>query len=303
MLARFTHGDIVWVDLESPTREEVLTIVEEFNIDESVAEELLQPTVKPRYETHDDHCYLIMHFPALRHSHSSREQEVDFVIGKKFLLTVHYDTIDPLHKFSKVFEVNAVLEKTPIGDHAGYLLYYILMKLYRSVDHEIEFIHQELSRIEDSIFSGEEAMMLHNISRLGRDLLSIRQIIEPHRDVLTAFEEQAPSFFGQKFAQFTRTLSHEYYRVHNHVMRHSETLRELRHTNDSLLANRQNDIMRILTIMALFTFPLALLVAVSDTHLDGNPFADSAFGFPILVGLIVVIASSMFAVFKFKRWI
>src|SRR5258708_34623766 len=113
MLSRHEHKDLVWVDLESPTREEIHAVMDEFHIDPFIGEELLLPSSKPRAEFHQNYVYLILHFPALRHSHKNREQEVDFVIGKQFLITTHYEAIDPIHNFTKVFEVtSAVAEAT-----------------------------------------------------------------------------------------------------------------------------------------------------------------------------------------------
>ena len=124
MLSRYEHGGIVWIDLESPTAREVKDLAEQIQLDPLIAEELLLPSTRPRIEFYGHYIYMILHFPALQHSHrKSHEQEVDFVIGKNFLITTHYDTIDPLHKFSKVFEVNSVLDKSNLGDHAGYLFF------------------------------------------------------------------------------------------------------------------------------------------------------------------------------------
>lgn len=303
MLARYVHNGIVWVDLESPTREEVLSVVEEFHIESSVAEELLQPTAKPRCERHDGQLYIIMHFPALRHSHKTKEQEIDFVVGRKYLVTVHYDTVDALHKFSKVFEVNSVLDKSSIGDHAGYLFFYILKKLYKAVDHEISVVSKDLASVEEQLFSGNEVALVETISMCARDLLHLRQTIEPHRDVLESLGAESVTFFGDRFAPFARAASHEYYRVHSHIIRHSEVLRELRTTNDSLLTTKQNETLKVLSIMALFTFPLALLVATLDSRLHGNPFEDKADGFSMLIVLMSLIAVVMYIYFRRKRWL
>jgi Mg2+ and Co2+ transporter CorA len=58
-----------------------------------------------------------------------------------------------------------------------------------------------------------------------------------------------------KFCALLRALSNDYYRVHNHIMRETESLHELRETNNSLLTTKQNETMRIFTILAFLTFP------------------------------------------------
>ena len=133
MLTKYTHNNITWIDLESPTKDEVHKIMGEYSIYPVVAEELLMPTMKPKVDIYDNYIYIILHFPAFRHTHGSQQnQEVDFIVGKDFIITTRYDTIDPLHKFSKVFEVNSILDKSGIDKHAGYIFFFMIKKLYKA---------------------------------------------------------------------------------------------------------------------------------------------------------------------------
>src|SRR6185312_499270 len=170
MQSRYEHSGLVWIDLESPTREEVRVIADEFHLEPLIAEELLAPSSKARAEFHPNYVYLVLHFPALHHSHKTHEQEVDFVVGHSFIITTRYDVVDPLHKFSKVFEVNSVLDESNLGDHAGFIFFYMLRKLYRSIEHEVEYIQHDLHVIEEHIFYGHEIAMVSAISRTARDL-------------------------------------------------------------------------------------------------------------------------------------
>lgn len=110
MLMRYEHRGVTWIDLERPTRDEVMLLMKEYSLDPNVAEELLLPSPKTRMETRDTYLYLIFHFPSFKHSHRRHDQEIDIVLGKKFIITTRYDIVDPLHKFSKVFDVNSLLE-------------------------------------------------------------------------------------------------------------------------------------------------------------------------------------------------
>ncbi len=303
MHSRYEHNRLVWVDFESPSREEVQAAAAEFHLDHLVAEELLIASTKPRAEFHQDYAYVVMHFPALRHSHKTQEQEVDFVIGKNFLLTTRYDTIDPLHKFSKLFEVHSILDKSNIGDHAGYIFFYMLKKMYKAVEHEIEYIRHDLRTIEEHIFSGHEIQMVAAISKSARDLLNLRQAIEPHREILRELEERGPGFFGEPFGPYVRSLSNEYYRVHNHIMRHTEFLHELRETNNSLLTTKQNETMKRFTILAFTTFPLTLLAAIFSMDAVHVPIVGSPYDFWIIIGMMIALTITMFSYFKRQNWL
>ncbi len=303
MIARHNHNGITWIDLQSPTPQEIADIAVEFDLNHETAEELLLPSLKPRIDVSEKWVYLILHFPALRHGKKTKEQEVDFVVGEKFIITTHYDAVDPLHKFSKIFETNSVLDREHLGDHAGFLLYYMLKNLYKAIDHEGEYIRKELSDIEEHIFAGREVEMVEAISRSARDLLNVRQTIEPHREVLHDLENNGGSFFGKDFVPYLKGMSNEYYRVHNHIMRNTESLHELRETNNSLLTTKQNETLRVLSGMALLTFPLALVVAISDFHGSGNPFTKVENGFWYLLGLVCLGAATLIWFFARKKWL
>lgn len=305
MLNRYTHGKLVWIDLEHPTQEEVRALIDEFSLPPLVAEELLLPTPKPRVETHENLIYLILHFPALRHTHieASQGQEIDFVVGHNFIITTRYDTVDPIHKFSKVFEVNSVLDKSALGEHAGFVLFYMLKKLYKSVEHELEFVQSALDDAEARIFEGQEKEMVGALSIIGRDLLNLRQSIEPHRDILKTLEGEGKVFFGEDFAPYLRAISNEYYRVHNHIMRNTESLKELRETNNSLVSTKQNEVMKVFTIMAFVTFPLMLVTSTFGMNTSYLPIVGHKYDFAIIMGMMASATILFYIFFKYKKWL
>ena len=303
MLSRREYGNLTWIDLETPTHHEIRDVAAEFGLTPLVAEELLLPSTKPRVEFYETYLYVILHFPALRHAQATKEQEVDFVVGLNFIITTHYDTIDPLHKFSKVFEVHSILDKANMGEHAGFIFFYMLKKFYQGIEQEIDDVQRDLLYIEEHIFSEHEVAMVKAISRGARDLLNMRQTIEPHREVLKTLESDGARFFGEKFTPYLRALANEYYRVHNHIMRHTDSLHELRETNNSLLSTKENETMRVLTIIALLTFPLSLMVAILQIDTVHNPVRGLPYDFWIILGAVVFVGSGMILYFKHKKWL
>lgn len=303
MHARHEHGGLVWLDLESPTKDEMRGIAAEFDIAPPIASELMTSGSKPRAESLGSYLYIVMHFPSLRSSGRDRRQEVDFLIGKNFLITAHYAAIAPLHSLFKAFEANAALTTEPLGDHAGYLFYYTMRKLYQGIDHQLDSVRSQLGEIEENIFSHQEVEMVAAISSAARALLNLRQTIEPHREILKSVEENGMQFFGEDFLPFLRSLSGEYYLVHNHIMRTTDALHELRETNNSLLTTKQNETLKTFTILAFVTLPLTLIAAVFTIRATDTPLVDAPHGFWIVVALMLLAFLAMLAFFKRKRWL
>lgn len=304
MIFRYTYKDLIWIDVQSPTQEEVRSLMEEFNIHPLAADELLTPTLRPKVDLYPNFIYLILHFPVISHKHDGgHEQEIDFIVGKNFLITTHYGFVDPLHEFSKVFEVNSILERSNIGDHAGFLLFYIMRELYKMLDRELDHIDRDFGSIESKIFAGKERDMVNAISHLNRDLLNFKQMLRPHRQVLESFELAGTKFFGEDFSYYLRTIVGEFYKVSTVLDGHRETLLELRNTNDSLLTTKTNEIMKTLTVTAFILLPLTFIVSLFGMNVPNIPIVNEPGGFWIILSIVGIIGASFFGYFKFfKKW-
>lgn len=304
MLTKEICGNLTWIDIESPTEEDVRLLLKEYNIHPLVAEELLVPTVRPKVDVYDNLIYLILHFPAISHSHSGEvEQEIDFIIGKDFFVTVHYGVIDSLQTTNRLFSVHAILKKCNIGDHAGFLFFYLIKELYENLIQELDYVHKELEKIESNIFRGKEHDMVSYISKMTRKLLHFKNAISQHRHVLESLERAGENFFGKDFNYHLRAITGEYHKVFALFENSKEALDELQETNDSLLTTKTNNIMKTLTIMAFMTFPATLLASLFSMNTDFLPIVGTPNDFWIIIGIMAVVALGLFAFFKYKKWL
>ncbi len=303
MIHRHNYKDFVWVDLESPQQEEVQKISSEFALIPQTANELVLPSLKPHVDVQQDYLYLVLHFPARKSASTSMEQEVDFIVGKNFLITVRYEHIDTFHKFAKVFDVNAQLDEDLIGEDAMGVFLALTRKLYRSAEHEIDQVRDDLEDIEEQIFEGHEREMVLALSRAGRDILNFKQALDPHQEVLKSLEEVAPSFAGEEYKHRVRALEDVYYRARKHVTRLWQTLNELRETNNSLLSTKQNEVMKIFTILAFVTFPLSLITSVFGMNTRYIPIVGAEYDFWIVMGIMLFVTILMSIYFRRKGWL
>ncbi len=304
MLTKHVHHTLVWIDLESPTQEEIRSVAKEYRLNPLVVHELSAPTLKPKVDLYEDFIYLILHFPKLRRGNrAEQDEEIDFIVGKKFLITVRYSGSEAMHIFSKMFETSAVLDKHGFGSHAGYIFFHMISKLYETLLHELAAVNEVLREIENQIFAGEEREMVMTLSKTSRDLLDFRRSLALHRDVLESFEVAGRKLFGNDFGFHLRTLIGDYYRVEHTVQSNSAFLSELRETNNSLLSTKQNEVMKTLTILAFIALPATTVLSLFQIETSARPIVGSRFDFWILVLLLIGIALSLYSWFRHKRWL
>jgi magnesium transporter len=305
MIKKYKNNSITWIDVEDPTSDEVRTLMDEYDINPDIARELQLPTYKEKIVMSKDYLYLVLHFPALRHTHkdNTTEQEIDFVVGKDFIITTRYESVDALERFTKTFELNNILKKGLMEDNAGFVLYYMIKELYRAMSDEVDSINDTLKQVEKNIFKGKEKEMVNEISSANRDLISFNHILLTHRDVLLSLKDSGAKLFSEDFSKNFAKIINEYHRIEKVLMNNIDFLRELRNTNDSLLSSKQNETMKVLTVITYLALPFSIITGFFQMNAIHTPLVGVDYDWHIIVvfEIIFVIFAYLFA--RFKKWI
>lgn len=304
MVNRYKYKDATWVDLVEPTAEEIRSAMEEFSFSPSVASELTSPSVRSRADYHKDYIYTILHFPAIRLNHGTkRQQEVDFIIGKNFLVTARYGSIEAIEKFAKILEVNTVLDKEFSENCSGVLFFGIIEEIYRSLSNELEYIENWIQATEELIFKGKEKEMVTTLSEISRTLLNFKKITDLHNEVWDSLKIYGQEIFDGHFTYHVQSTISEYKKIYHMLRNNMDSLVELRETNNSLVSTKQNEVMKVLTILAFVTFPLSLIAGIFGMNTEYIPFVGNSYDFWIVIAIMLVATTCMFTFFKHKRWL
>lgn len=304
MILRHALGKITWVDIESPTAEELEAVLHEFEIDARVGDEMVEPTPYPLFIPFQNYLYLVLHFPTALPEGGTKNQEIDFIVGKNFIITGRYEVIDPLHNLHKVFEAEELLG-LPRGLTAPVLLERLFRRLYGALGSEVELVARKLDRIERDIFSGKERTTVREISDVGRILLRFDTTLTRHEEPLSAFVEElsAPHFFGKAFQEHGVHVLAERAHVGNLIGSYRAVASELRNTNDSLLSTSQNEVIKTLTIITFITFPPLLITGIFSMGIFYFPLASLSSELWLIVALMAISSFVVYLFFRLKRWL
>lgn len=303
MILRHTRGKTVWVDLESPTESEVAQVMAEFEIDERIHQEIATPTPYPLSVSMPGYTYLILHFPVSGSEDGTKSQEVDFIVGKHFIVTVRYETIESLHTLHRVLEAEELLSAGATS--VGALLERVLSSLYAAISADIERAGKRLERIERDIFSGKEQAAVRTISESGRILLRFATALSRHKEPLADFLAAlaTPAFLGMHFEKHAAHIEGRRMHAAALVSSYRAVAKELRITNDSLLSASQNQITKTLTVMAFTAVPLTLIASVFGMNVEDMPIVHGPHAFSIILAIMAGAGVILFTYFKSKRWL
>ena len=305
MIFRHEYRGGVWVDLEQPTEDEVQSIVKEFSIGKLFEKEMSTPTPAPMAIADDDRMLLVLHFPSHDAENSDTgNQEIDFVVGRDFIVTVRYEVVAPLYHLKKLLEAQALVG----GKHSlttDTLLEILFAHLYTSTRDHTDHLANNLSRVERTMFDGQEGATIRLISNISRKFLHLEAGLVDQEETLASFLKAlaGPRFFGASFTERGERILAERAQVMRLVGTHRAIAGELRETNNALLSARQNEVIKILTVVSFIFLPLALIAKIFAMKIKVMPFVDDPNGFWIILGFMGAIAGLLILFVVKKRWI
>ena len=303
MISRYNNQKINWIDLESPTHEEIVTIAEEFDLHPVVSNELLTPSERAKVDVYSNAIYLILHFPIRNKTTEHIEEvEVDFVLTENNLITTHYELVDPLHEFAKLFETGSYLNNGKNNSHAGFLFFFAIRELYKNALFILESLGHDIREIEKHIFAGDEAEMVARISKVNRALIDIKQSMRYHKETLKSFSQACTKMYGSEFAYYLSAIEGEYERIEQMAEESRQMIRDLRETNDSLLSSKTTATIKRLTAVNVVLLPLMLITFIFGMNskylrLDDQTSIVLVFGGMFLVGVLSIVY------FRSKKWL
>lgn len=305
MISRHEYRGGVWVDLEQPTAEEIRQMAVEFSIDERLERELLSPTPLPLVTHVRDMALVILHFPTPgMEEGETQSQEIDILVGKKFILTVRYEIVAPLHHLMKLLEAQQLVEgKAHVTTDV--LLEVLFAHLYTAMRDHTNHVADNLLRVERDMFAGKERVTVRAISSISRSFLHLESALANQEESVTHFLDAllAADLFGSTFADRSQRILAERSHVARLVKTHRAAATELRESNLAILGARQNEIIKTLTVVNFIFLPLGLITWTFAMRTEGMPLIDSPSSFWQIVGVMAIIGLVLTFFAARKKWI
>ena len=302
MIDRYTYKKLTWLDVIHPTAEDIRMLFDECGLPTDFSGDLTSMT--PRSETR---CYkgvlkITLDWPLVKRTDITHPHEVKFIATKTHLITIRFEDITAIHSFAKEFEVLSLLPKSVKNATGAHMLLNLLRHMYTNLDEKLDYLGSEIQRVEENIFNDNEKEMLFEISAISRRLISFRHTLATHEGALMDLRTGIAEAFGKEHVATVSKMNVSYAYLLQRVAALSNTLDELRDTNSALLSTKQNEVMKILTIMAFITFPLSLFTSMFGMNTVTTPIVGHEYDFWVILSIMAVVSVGFFAFFKYKKW-
>jgi len=227
---------------------------------------------------------------------------LDIVLTKTHLITGHADGIYQLEEFFKRLEENEKNRLLYMDQSPAYLLYNLIEILLDSCFPKLDHIHEKLINIENQVFNGKEKEMVFEISVVKRDIQNFRRTLKPQRSVIESLVQTSSPIVPERLKPYLQDLVGTNIRLWNALESNKETIESMEETNNSLLSNKLDHTMKVLTIFNAIFLPVTVYsnVMSMSTHV---PLSQSPGGFWIHVTSMLTISIFTLVLFRAKKWL
>jgi magnesium transporter len=303
VLKKLKYKDLTWLDLESPQADEIASLAKEFDLHPLVSDELIKPSAHSKVDYYQNYTYIVLHFPHTKPNGVVETQEIDFVIGKDFIITTHYELLNSLNDFAKIFESDVKVKRETTKLSAGSLFFFILKEIYAGLSLQLNYTNDQLKKVESKVFSGQERQVVSELALINRSILNFRWALKPHQEILNYLDTIPTEFFGPELKPYLLMAKSDEQRVWNMVEANRSTFRDLQSTNESLLTTRTNETIRVLTVSAFIFLPLSILSQIFSMNTISTPIVGMAQDFYIVLSLMALVVLGLYFLARWRRWL
>ena len=292
-----TWGDLTWTNIAPPTEKETGYLAKNFSFHPLDLDDTLSRKQRPKIDEYKDYLFLVFHFPIYKKAERVlTSSQVSVFIGQNYLVTLHKGELKPLVKLFKECQIDDESRQEYLSQGSGFLLYRILDRLVDNCLPILNKVGAGIEDVEDGIFSERKRGMIREISRLRRDVIAFRRIIWPIRAVIGSLEPRVRRFVKRDLVVYFGDMVDHLDKIWDGLDEYKEIIEGLSDTYDSLATNRTNEVVRILTIIAIVMLPVTVVASIYGMNIP-LPFQESNYSllyvflimFVVIGGLLILL--------------
>ena len=290
-----------WLDLTSPTREQLARLHELFGFHPLALEDTDHFGQRPKLDNYGDYIFLVF-YGAWQNSPDEvpQLQEVHMFISGQYLVTIHRDSLPALDR-----QRHELAGRTLHSEQ--FLLYRVLDSLTDSFFPVLADMDEEIDELEASVLQKPTNEQLQRLFGLKRQLVAMRKVVTPQRDMFARSIDQLAELPGLQLDE------RDYFRdVYDHLIRISDLIDSYRDLLSgatdlylSTVSNRQNDTMKQLTVIATIFLPLSFITGFFGMNFGWMILhITHAWAFWVLgVGTMLATVAGLMVFFRRKAWV
>jgi magnesium transporter len=289
----------IWIDVVDPTPDEITRIGEEFHFHPLALEDVARGGQRPKVDQYDDYQFIVFYGLTIE-ADRCQSREVDIFLGKHYMVTFHKSDLPVITETAERWRANAAALRT---HGVAFLLHSVLDSLVDGYFPVLDEIAERADTLEESMILEGQPTLQAEILRLRRDLLMIRRVAGPERDVMNVLIRRDPPLFNRKEVLYFQDVYDHLLRVTDTVDISRDMLSSVLDANLSMVSYTLNVVVKRLTSYSIILMSISIIAGIYGMNFVNMPELDWRWGYPFALGLMVVVATVEVGIFRRTGWL
>ena len=298
----------LWVDLENPTPEETKFVLEDvFHFHPLSIEDCVMVSPSPKVEEYspkeDDRFspYLFMVIHGVDYSRKDAvfaTSELNFFLGKNFLVTYHEG---PSRSVTQTEEraVKAQMHIARAPDRVAHTLLDAIVENYKPALDELSL---QIAELEQQALQNPCKETLNTILQVKKEVLHLRQIIGPQREVLARFARGEFKLIRAHLVPYYRDVYDALYHISELAQGYTDSLTGILQVYLNMSSNQTGEVVKLLTLITVITTPLMMIGTWYGMNFHNMPELSHSHAYYVAFGVMVISTAATYWYFKKKKW-
>ncbi|QKT04517.1 magnesium/cobalt transporter CorA [Ectothiorhodospiraceae bacterium 2226] len=303
--AYLAHDTVTWVHVQGTPDAELLTQLGElFDLHPLALEDVRNSGQRAKAEVNGDQVFVILNQP-LPTGAGMGAAQLSLFMGAGYVVSFHNGPEDPFEPVRKRLRASGGRFRARGAD---YLLYALLDLIIDQGFPLLEAYGERLDALEDELLEQPSVSCLGELHAVRRDLLALRRIYWPQREVLIALLREEVPAFGEAVDPYLRDCQDHLLQIMEWIDAYREVAAGLLELYLSSASHRSSESLRWLTIIATLFIPPTFIVGLYGMNFDpavspwNMPELQAYFGYPAVLLFIASVFGVMLWLFRRKKW-
>jgi magnesium transporter len=286
----------IWLDVQDQVKEEIEWLGKVFNFHPLALEDCINLNQRSKLEEYDGYIFFVLHLCRLENERIETD-ELHIFLGPRFIVSVHDKPMEIVDNcFKRCKDEPQTLDKG--CDFIFYILSDSLVDRYFPL---LDKIEDDIDELEDRMVSSPNPESLKKLFLFKQDLVRLRKIIAPLREVFSLIYRHESGLIKEKTYLYIRDVHDHLIRIHDMIDTYRDMAGNMLDVYLSTVSNRLNEVMKRLTIIATIFLPLGFVTGFFGMNFQHMPFSNNLV-FAIALVLCILIPIGMLYWFYKQGW-
>jgi magnesium transporter len=298
----------LWVDLEAATPEESKALLEGvFHFHPLSIEDCIQLSSSPKVEEYTPKegdlfsPYLFMVIHAVNYNRKDgvfATTELNFFLGKNFLVTYH---VVPIRSVTLTEEraVSSTMHIARAPDRVAHTLLDSIVDNYKPA---LEELSLEIAELEQEVLASPDKRVLNRLIEIKKEVLHLRQIIGPQREVLARFARGEFKLIRAHLVPYYRDVYDSLFKIYELAQGYTDSLTAILQVYLSMTSNQTGEVVKLLTLITILTTPIMIVGTWYGMNFPSMPEMHHPHAYATAIWVTVFATAATYWYFKRKHW-